>query len=147
MTGQQHSEQSQPSRDTAILDRLTAFLNQEGDSVSGADTVELLMQLVDASGRPRLKLPTLEVAAEVTEDRYGLVTARITIGGITLQVFQPVDGCADVCLDLTQEPGYGEGYRVMVTTEGRPVLNPVPLSTSSSPLTDPRIAPPAPPRQ
>lgn len=138
MTGPQRPHEQQP-QDTTIVNQLAAFLNRDSEP-SGADTLEFLTLLIHGSGRPLLTVPTLDVNAEVTEDRYGLYTATVTIGGITIRVFQPVDDSADVCVDIHQEHGYGEPHRVMVTAAGRAVLNPMPL-TATIPA-DPRLAPP-----
>jgi hypothetical protein len=139
MTGHEGAGQSHQHPDTTVMDRLTAFLNRESEP-SGGDAVALMMELITASGRPLLTLPTMDVEAAVTEDRHGLYTATITIGGITIRVFQPVDGSADVCLDPPH--GYGEPYQFLVTTAGRPVLGPVPLTMTRPVVTDPRLAQP-----
>lgn len=126
MTGQTTRGLDSRDPDTALVDRLTAFLNQEA-ARSGADTVALLTQLISASGRPLIDEP-LDVHTEVTEDRYGLATAAVNIGGVTVRVWQPTDAGdpADVRVAIATNYGYGEGYRITVTVDDHRIADAIP---------------------
>jgi len=115
--------------DTMIVDRLTAFLNRDSEP-SGADTVELIMQLIQASGRPLLTQPTIEIDAEVREDRYGLYTAVVTADDTTIRIYQPTSGTADLCIEV--DTGDGDDLGVAITVNGRPVLDAMTCTTGST---------------
>ncbi|WP_306211085.1 hypothetical protein [Actinoplanes sp. RD1] len=116
--------------DTVLVDELTAFLNERSEP-SGADTVEVLMQLIAASGRPLLTRPTTDLEAEVELDRYGLMTARVTTDdGTTVQVYQPTSGLADLRIDITTDDGDDLG--VAITVNGRPVLDAMTCTTGTT---------------
>lgn len=128
--------------DTLIVDALTAFLNR--DEPSGADTVELLMQLIDRSGRPLLTMPTEDIDAEVREDRYGLRTAYVDVGGMTIRIFQPTTGTADLRIEV--DTGDGDDLGLAITVDGRPVLDAMTCTTGSTVPPDLQITPAAPRR-
>lgn len=115
--------------DTVLVDTLTGFLNRDSEP-SGADAVALMMHLIDGSGRPLHTQPTDDVGAEVTEDRYGLYTAVVTVGDVTVRVYQPTDGTADLRVAITT--GDGDDYGLAVTVDGRPVLDAMPCTWTSS---------------
>lgn len=116
--------------DTVLVDELTAFLNERSEP-SGADTVEVLVQLIAASGRPLLTHPTTELDAEVEVDRYGLMTARVTADdGTTVQVYQPTDGLADLRVDITTDDADDLG--LAITVNGRPVLDAMTCTTGTT---------------
>lgn len=126
--------------DTQIVDELTAFLNRQSEP-SGADLTSLLMQLLERSGRPLLALPTLDVDAEVSHDRYGLATATVNIGGLTIKIWQPTDEAADVRIAVTTNYRYGDDYRITASVDGRTLLDPTTLTTDSGgPAQPPTIA-------
>lgn len=115
--------------DTLIVDRLTAFLNRDSEP-GGADTVELIMQLIQASGRPLLTQPTIEIDAEVREDRYGLYTAVVTADDTTIRIYQPAGGTADLRIEV--DTGDGDDLGVAITVNGRPVLDAMTCTTGST---------------
>jgi hypothetical protein len=115
--------------DTMIVDRLTAFLNRDSEP-SGADTVELIMQLIQASGRPLLTQPTTEIDAEVREDRYGLATALITADDTTIRIYQPTSGTTDLRIEVNT--GDSDDLGVAITVNDRPVLDAMTCTTGST---------------
>lgn len=129
--------------DTLIVDALTAFLNRESEP-SGADTMQLLMQMIAHSGRPLLTMPTEQIFAEVREDRYGLRTAHVDVGGVTIRIFQPTSGSADLRIEV--DTGDGDDLGLAITVNGRPVLDAMTCTTGSTVPSDLQFTPPAPRR-
>ncbi|MFK3983084.1 hypothetical protein ACI2K4_22240 [Micromonospora sp. NPDC050397] len=121
MTGDRHP-------DTVILDDLTAFLNREADP-SGADVVSLLSALISGSGRPLLD-EAWEIDAEVTETRHGLQVAAVTADKYVVRVYQPTDRTADLRVDVSTEDG--DDFGLAVTVNGRPVLDPMTFTWTST---------------
>jgi hypothetical protein len=119
--------------DTDIVDELTAYLNSTADP-SGGDVVELVCQLIAGSGRPLLSAETWDVTAEVSEDRYGLVTATVTAGPYTIRVFQPTNGPADLQVAITSGDGEADrdDWGLAVSVDDRPVLDPMPNTWRST---------------
>jgi hypothetical protein len=114
--------------DTAIVDELTAFLNRDPEP-SGADAVELMSSLIAGSGRPLLT-ETWPLEAQVSEDRYGIVTATVTAGPYTIRVRQPADGTADLRIEVDSEDG--DDYGLAIAVNGRAVLDPMTFTWTSS---------------
>ena len=129
--------------DTVIVDVLTAFLNGEHEP-SGADTVSLLMQLIDGSGRPLLSRTTTELDAEVRYDRYGLGTAVVTADDTTIRIYQPAGGLADLRIEV--DTGDGDDLGLAVTVNGRPVLDAMTCTTGSTVPRDLQLNGPSPRR-
>lgn len=129
--------------DTLIVDALTAFLNRESEP-SGADTVELVMQLITVSGRPLHTQPTTELQAEVREDRYGLCTAIVEAGDIRIRVYQPTTGNADLRIEV--DTGDGDDLGLAITVNGRPVLDAMTCTTGSTVPRDLQLNGPSPRR-
>ncbi|MFG1650664.1 hypothetical protein ACGFIE_12085 [Micromonospora sp. NPDC049275] len=128
-----HTTNGQQHPDTAIVDALTAFLNREAEP-SGADALELVSSLIDSSGRPLLA-ETWDVNAAVSEDRYGVPTATITAGPVTIAV-TPVPGTA-APLSVAIATENGEYVSLDLTVNQHPVhhpavLAPCPASTDPS---------------
>ncbi|MEU8001587.1 hypothetical protein AB0B66_10540 [Catellatospora sp. NPDC049111] len=134
------TEQTHP--DTLIVDQLTAFLNRSVDP-SGGDVVDLLTSLVCDSGRPLLN-HTIELDAEVVEDRYGIATAVVYAGPYTIRITQPADGHADIVVAVTTDDH--DDYGLAITVDRRPVLDAMPNTWTSSVPADLQLAPPAVPR-
>jgi hypothetical protein len=118
--------------DTVLVDRLTAYLNSEHEP-SGADTLEYLSLLIDSSGRPLLA-ETWEFTTDLTEDRYGLLTATITAGPFTIRVTQPTDRSGDLTVAITSAdpPADRNDYGPSITVDDRPVLDPMTFTHTSS---------------
>ncbi|MFG2042201.1 hypothetical protein [Dactylosporangium sp. NPDC048998] len=118
--------------DTSIVDDLTAYLNSTADP-SGADLMDLVGQLIAGSGRPLLN-ETWDVTAEVSEDRYGLLTATVTAGPYTIRVAQPTTGPADLQVAITSgdTDANRDDWGLAVTVDDRPVLDPMPNTWRST---------------
>jgi hypothetical protein len=114
-----------PHPDTVLVDALTAFLNRDG-SPSGADAVNLMTELIAASGRPLLDSTPWALHTEVTTDRFGLATATVTAGPYRIRVHQPtaVDAAADLHIAITT--GNGHTPAPAITVNGRPAPGPLP---------------------
>jgi hypothetical protein len=114
-----------PPSDAAILDRLTAYLNGTSEP-SGADVVQLLCELLAASGRPLLA-ETWDFAAIVDEDRHGVPSAVVNAGPCTVRVTQPTSGPGDLTIAVTSnhaDSGEHDSSGLAVTVDGRTVLHP-----------------------
>lgn len=118
--------------DTAIVDDLTAYLNSTADP-SGGDLMDLVGQLIAGSGRPLLN-ETWDLTAEVSEDRYGLLTATIIAGPYTIRVAQPTAGGADLLVAITSgdTEADGDDWGLAITVDDRPVLDPMPNTWRST---------------
>ncbi len=118
--------------DTWIVDELTAYLNSTREP-SGADVTDLVCQLIAGSGRPLLN-ETWDVTAEVTEDRYGLLTATVTAGPYTIRVAQPASGPADLHIAVTSGDTEADrdDWGLAITVDDRPVLDPMPCTWRST---------------
>ncbi|GAA1577238.1 hypothetical protein GCM10009827_118850 [Dactylosporangium maewongense] len=118
--------------DTFIVDELTAYLNGTADP-SGGDLMDLVGQLIAGSGRPLLN-QTWDVAAEVTEDRYGLLTATVTAGPYTIRVAQTTSGPADLCVAITSGDTEADhdDWGLAITVDDRPVLDAMPNTWHST---------------
>jgi hypothetical protein len=121
-----------PHPDTFIVDELTAHLNGTADP-SGGDLMDLAGQLIAGSGRPLLN-ETWDVTAEVTEDRYGLLTATVTAGPYTIRVAQPTTGPADLRVAITSNDTEADrdDWGLAITVDDRPVLDPMPTTWRST---------------
>jgi len=115
--------------DTVVVDTLTAFLNRN-DEPSGADTVALLTDLIAHTGRPLHAQPSVDIDADVEQDRYGLFTTVVTAGEITVRVYQPTDGTSDLHVAITTDDG--DDYGLAVTVDGQSVLDAMPNTWTSS---------------
>ncbi|MET7397353.1 hypothetical protein ABZS66_28095 [Dactylosporangium sp. NPDC005572] len=118
--------------DSVLVDELTAFLNSTADPSSG-DLMDLVGQLIAGGGRPLLN-ETWDITADVTEDRYGLLTATVTAGPYTIRVSQPTGGPADLHVAITSsgtEAGRDD-WGLAVTVDDRPVLDPMPCTWRST---------------
>ncbi|MEV0453747.1 hypothetical protein [Catellatospora methionotrophica] len=129
----------QPHPDSAVLDRLTAYLNTSTHA-SASDVVDLLTSLITDTGRPLLR-HTFDIETEVVEDRHGIAAALIHIGSYTIRVAQPTDDHADIVVAITCEDR--DDYGLAITVDGRPVLDAMPMTWTSSVPADLQLAPPA----
>ncbi|GAA4259866.1 hypothetical protein [Dactylosporangium darangshiense] len=118
--------------DTVLIDELTAYLNSTHEP-SGGDVVDLLDQLIAGSGRPLLN-EAWDVTAEVSEDRYGLLTATVTAGPYTIRVAQPTSGPADLHVAITSSDTEADrdDWGLAITVDDRPVLDPMPCTWRST---------------
>ncbi|MEV1109135.1 hypothetical protein AB0I95_10825 [Micromonospora sp. NPDC049751] len=124
--GEQHA-------DTVIVDALTAFLNRDPEP-SAADALQLMSTLIDSSGRPLLA-ETWDFTTEVSEDRYGIPTATLTAGPVTIAVTQLPGAAAPLRIAITTDNG--EHVSLDLTVNQHPVHDPAVLSPSPAPADSP----------
>ncbi len=85
------------------------------------------------SGRPLLA-ETWEFTTDLREDRHGLFTATITAGPYTVRVAQTTDGTGELTVAITSAGDIADrdDYGLAITVDGRPVLDPMPMTWASS---------------
>lgn len=132
-----------PHPDTIIVDHLTAWLNQQTD-VSGGDAVDILCELIAASGRPLLN-ETWDVTADVDEDRYGICTATAEVGAYRIRAAQDPSHDAEVIVSIDTPDG--DDFGLAIEVNGRRVLEPMTCTWRSTVPADLQLTPPAPPRR
>lgn len=114
--------------DTAIVDRLTAWLNRTSQP-SGGDFLQLASELIAATGRPLLaETPT--ITAEIAEDHHGIPTAVVTVDDHTIRVSQSLDGDTMISIDSHAD---SQPHSLTITVGGRVVLEPAPQGAAGIP--------------